>query len=175
MTKADSETIAVRDRYRFNAGIRPFALTPDADTVFAQLSNTHAIVDYNLSSRTVVGRIDLSVDDGVTEDDWYFEAPHHGLAMSPDERVLCVAGRASDYAALVLVDGLGLETIIEVGDAPSWAAIDEAGELCVLPNTRSVDVSTDSLSEQSELARSPTGDYPKHITIGHDPESVLAN
>jgi hypothetical protein len=48
-----------------------------------------------------VDRLELPVKEGVTEDDWDFEAPHHGLAMSPDGKTLCIAGRASDYAALV--------------------------------------------------------------------------
>ena len=173
ITAADVETLEVLDTYAFDRGIRPFAVTRDERDLYAQLSNTHAVVAYDMNARQIVRRIDLPVQEGVTEDDWDFEAPHHGLAMTADETTLCLAGRASDYAALVATADLSLIKTIPTGDAPSWSAIDSEDRHCVVANTRSDDVSIIDLATQEEAARLPAGRGPKHVTIGHVPVRVL--
>ncbi len=173
VTVVDAETLKTLKTIAFDAGVRPFAITKAEDTLFAQLSNTHAVVRRNLATDTQTHRIDLPVAEGVTEDDWDFEAPHHGLALTPDEKTLCIAGRASDYAALLSADDLSLTTTIKVGDAPSWASVTPDGRLCVLANNRSDDVSLISIEDAAEIARLPTGRGPKHITIGKVGRSTL--
>ncbi len=173
ITVADVETLEVLDAYAFDRGIRPFAVTREESELYAQLSNTHAVVAYDMSARQIVRRIDLPVQEGVTEDDWDFEAPHHGLAMTSAEDTLCIAGRASDYAALVSTADLSLIKTIPTGDAPSWSAINSTDRFCVVANTRSDDVSIIDLRAQDEVARLPAGRGPKHVTIGHVPVRVL--
>jgi DNA-binding beta-propeller fold protein YncE len=177
VTVVERDGLAEQARHAFDAGVRPFAVTDDGSTLYAQLSNAHAVIARDLASGET-RRLDLPVADGVTEADWDFEAPHHGLALIPDETRLCLAGRASDYAAIVATEGVagdGLELLatVPVGDAPSWAAVDAAGELCVLANTRSDDVSLVSMTALEEVARLPAGRAPKHVTIGAVPVSVL--
>jgi DNA-binding beta-propeller fold protein YncE len=192
VTVVERDGLAEQARHAFDAGIRPFAITEDESTLYAQLSNAHAVIARDLGTGQT-RRLDLPVADGVTEADWDFEAPHHGLALTPDETRLCLAGRASDYAAIVATDGVasdgvatdgvatdgvagdGLELLatVPVGDAPSWAALDAAGELCVLANTRSDDVSLVSMRALEEVARLPAGRAPKHVTIGPVPAAVL--
>ena len=124
--------------------------------------------------RKVVRRLDLPVKPGVTVADWDFEAPHHGLALTPDGRTLCLAGRASDYAALVRAPALTLIATIPVGDAPGWSEVADNGRLCFVANTRSDDLSIISIPERKEIVRLPIGDGPKHITVARIPASVLA-
>lgn len=50
--------------------------------LYAQLSNSHSIVSIDLESGNTAARLDLPIADGVTEADWDFEAPHHGLALN---------------------------------------------------------------------------------------------
>ena len=57
-------------------------------SLYAQLSNQHAVVTYDIASGKVVKRLDLPVKHGVTAADWDFEAPHHGLALTPDSKTL---------------------------------------------------------------------------------------
>lgn len=169
----DSDTLERVAHMRFSSGIRPFAITADESTVYAQVSNWHGVLAAKVPDVASAVRLELPVAEGITEADWDFEAPHHGLALSPDEQTLCLAGRASDYAALVRTADLSLITTIAVGDAPSWAAITQSGELCVLANTRSDDVSLVSMTEQREIARIKTGRAPKHATIAHIPVGLL--
>ena len=110
----------------------------------------------------------------MSEEDWDFEAPHHGLALTPDGARLCLAGRASDYAAIVAVPQLRLEATVDTGDAPSWSALSADGQTCILANTRSDDVSLVDMTRATEIARLPAGRGPKHITVGDIPVSVLS-
>lgn len=173
ITIADTETLDIIDRLDFAAGVRPFQITAGEDRLYAQLSNTHAIVARDLETGERLGRIDLPVAEGVTESDWDFEAPHHGLALTPDETTLCAAGRASDYAGLVAAGDLSLIATVPVGNAPSWAEITTDGRFCVLSNNRSDDVSIVDLASRAEAARIPAGRAPKHITLGAVPEDVI--
>ena len=174
MTIADVSTLQTLDRIRFDNGIRPWHFTPDEKGIYAQLSNEHAVVAYNLAARKVVRRLDLPVKPGVTVADWDFEAPHHGLALTPDGRTLCLAGRASDYAALVRAPSLTLIATIPVGDAPGWSEVADKGRVCLVANTRSDDLSIISIPRRTEIVRLSMGDGPKHITVAQIPASVVA-
>jgi DNA-binding beta-propeller fold protein YncE len=174
LTIADVDTLRTRERIRLDNGIRPWQFTPDEKGLYAQLSNEHAVVAYNLAARKVVRRLALPVKPGVTVADWDFEAPHHGLALTPDGRTLCLAGRASDYAALVRAPELTLIATVPVGDAPGWAETADKGRVCLIANTRSDDLSIISIPERTEIVRLPIGKGPKHITVARIPASVVA-
>ena len=174
VTVADPETLAVTDRITVDKGVRPWRFTPDEKGIYAQLSNEHAVFMFDFTTRKVTRRLDLPVKPGVTAADFDFEAPHHGLALTDDGRTLCLAGRASDYAALVRVPELTLIATIPVGDAPGWAETADAGRLCLIANTRSDDLSIISIADRKEILRLPVGDGPKHITVARIPATVVA-
>jgi DNA-binding beta-propeller fold protein YncE len=174
LTIADADTLQISDRIRLDNAFRPWQFTPDEKGLYAQLSNEHAVVAYDLTARKLTERLDLPVKAGVTVADWDFEAPHHGLALTPDGKTLCLAGRASDYAALVRAPDLKLLATIPVGDAPGWAETADKGRVCLIANTRSDDLSIISIARRKELVRLPVGDGPKHITVAQLPASVIA-
>ena len=174
LTIADAKSLKVLDSIPFETGIRPWRFTPDEKGIYAQLSNTHGVIAYDLQARKIVRRLELPVGAGVTSADWVFEAPHHGLALTEDGKTICIAGRASDYAALVRAPELTLIATVPVGDSPGGAELADHDRLCLLANTRSDDLSFVSLSERRELARIKVGDGPKHITVAPVPAKVLA-
>ena len=173
LTVADVEGLKITDRIRLANAFRPWHFSPDEKFIYAQLSNEHAVVAYDVAAHQVTRRLDLPVKPGITAKDWDFEAPHHGLAITDDGRTLCLAGRASDYAALVRVPELTLVTTIPVGDAPGWAEIGEGGRTCLIANTRSDDLSIISIPDRAEVARLEIGNGPKHITVGRIPAAVF--
>jgi DNA-binding beta-propeller fold protein YncE len=138
------------------------------------VANQHVVVFYDLAARKFTRRLELPVKPGITAADYDFDAPHHGLALTDDGSTLCLAGRASDYAALVSASGLELITTIPVGDSPGWAEVADKGNVCLIANSRSDDLSIISIPERKEIVRLPIGDGPKHITIARIPESVIA-
>ena len=174
LTVADVETLTVRDRIRLDNAFRPWQFAPDEKVIYAQLSNEHAVVAYDVASRKVIRRLDLPVKPGVTSVDWDFEAPHHGLALTDDGETLCLAGRASDYAALVRAQDLMLIATIPVGDAPGWAEVAEDGRVCLITNTRSDNLSIISIPSRAEVVRLSIGNGPKHITVARVPVPVIA-
>jgi len=174
LTIADVDTLAVRDRIKLDSAFRPWHFSPDEKLIYAQLSNEHAVVTYDLASRKVIRRLELPVKPGVTSADWDFEAPHHGLALTDDGAALCLAGRASDYAALVNAKDLTLIATIPVGDAPGWSEVAEEGRTCLIANTRSDELSIISIPKRAEVARLAIGNGPKHITVARVPKAVIA-
>ena len=174
VTVANAETLAVTDRIKADKGIRPWRFTPDEKGIYTQLSNEHAVFAFDLMAQKVTRRLDLPVKPGVTPADFDFEAPHHGLALTDDGRTLCLAGRASDYAALVRAPELTLIATIPVGDAPGWAETADSGRLCLIANSRSDDLSIISIPERTEIRRLPIGDGPKHVTVARIPAAVVA-
>jgi len=174
LTIADVDTLAIRDRIRLDAAFRPWQFSPDGQHVYAQLSNQHVVVRYDMATRKVDRRLELPVKPGVTGADWDFEAPHHGLALTADGRTLCLAGRASDYAALVDARDLSLIATIPVGDGPGWAEVTDDGRFCLVANTRAGDLSIIDIASRSEAARVPMSKGPKHITMARLPAPVIA-
>lgn len=175
LTIADVASAKVIDRLQLDHAIRPWQFTPDEKGLYAQLSNEHAVVAYDLTAKKVVRRLELPVKPGLTVADWDFEAPHHGLAITDDGRTLCLAARASDYAALVRAPELTLIDTIPVGDGPGWAEVADGGRLCLLTNTRSDDVSVISIPDRKEIARLRMDDGPKHITVARIPATVISS
>jgi DNA-binding beta-propeller fold protein YncE len=173
LTVADVETLEISDRIRFDNGIRPWHFTPDEKGLYVQLSNEHAVFAYDLTARKIIRRLDLPKKPGITVKDWDFEAPHHGLALTNDGTTLCLAGRASDYAALVRVPDLTLIATVPVGDAPGWAETADGGQVCLTANARSDDLSFISIAESKETLRLTIGNGPKHITVARVPTPVI--
>ena len=173
LTVVDRSTLAQDRVYPFDAGIRPFVLADHDRRMYAQLSNFHGLIAYDLGAGRELRRLELPVDPGVTEDDYDFDAPHHGLAMAPDEKTLCAAGRASDYVALVAAPRLRVRKLIDVGDAPGWAATGPDGRRCYVPNTREDTLSVISFRARREVARIRVGDGPKQIEAARLPRKVL--
>ena len=174
LTIADAGTLQARERIQLEAPIRPWQFAADEKSLYAQLSNQHAVIAFDLTSRKVVRRLELPVKPGVKVADWDFEAPHHGLALTEDGRTLCLAGRASDYAALVRAPELTLIATIPVGDAPGWSEVSTDGRVCLVANTRSDDLTIISIADRKEIVRVPVGNGPKHITVARIPTSIVA-
>jgi DNA-binding beta-propeller fold protein YncE len=174
LTVANVDTLEIADRIRLDQPFRPWQFTSDEKIIYAQVANEHAVVAYDVAARKLTGRLELPTKPGVTVKDWDFEAPHHGLALTDDGGTLCLAGRASDYAALVRVPDLTLIATIPVGDGPGWAETADDGRVCLIANTRSDDLSLISIPERTEIRRLPMGNGPKHITVARLPMSVMA-
>jgi DNA-binding beta-propeller fold protein YncE len=175
LTIADVSTLQVRERIPLETAFRPWQFSPDGTSIYAQLSNQHVVIAYDLAARKVVKRLELPMKAGITPADWDFEAPHHGLALTEDGKTLCLAGRASDYAALVSAPDLTLLATVPVGDGPGWSEVDMSGRTCFVANARSDELSILSIAERREVARLPIGNGPKHITVARLPGSVIAS
>jgi len=173
LTVADTETLQVSRRVRMPVGVRPWHMSPKGDEWYAQTSNDHAITAYSWPEGKQLRRLELPVAKGVADADYDFEAPHHGLALSHDGSVMCLAGRASDYVALVSAPAFKLIAQIPVGDAPGWSELADQDRLCLAANTRDDTLSFISIADAKEVLRLPVGNGPKHITVARVPANIL--
>lgn len=172
-TVVDASTLEVKNRIRMPFGIRPWHFNPEGTAFYAQMSNYHAVAAFDFPSGKETKRLDLPAKKDATEADWDFEAVHHGLAITHDGSTLCLAGRASDYVALVKAPELELIATIPVDDAPGWATLSADDQYCLVPNTRADTISIVSLAERKEVARVPAGNGPKHVTVAMIPAEVV--
>lgn len=172
-TIADADTLEIRQRLRMPVGIRPWHFNPDGSAFYAQTSNHHGVAVFDFPSGRETHRLDLPVKEGVTDADWDFEAPHHGLAITRDGALLCLAGRASDYVAIVRASALELVGTIAVDDAPGWATLSPDDAVCIVPNTRADTISLISMTDAKEIIRIPAGNGPKHVTVGRIPADTV--
>jgi DNA-binding beta-propeller fold protein YncE len=172
-TVADIDTLEVTRQIVMPFGIRPWHMNPEGTVFYAQMSNIHAVASFDFATGKETKRLDLSVKPGAMDKDWDFEAPHHGLDITKDGKTLCLAGRASDYVALVKAPEMELIREIPVDDAPGWATIAQADGTCIVPNTRADTISIISLAEAREVARIKGGDGPKHVTVAMMPVDVV--
>lgn len=174
LTIAAIDSLEVVRRIRMPVGVRPWHMKPGERSFYAQTSNNHSVVEFSFPEGKEIQRLELPIAKGVLASDYDFEAPHHGLALSQDGATLCVAARASDYAALISAPALKVIATIPVGDAPGWAVLADSDRVCILANTRDDSVSFVSVRDAKETARVKGGNGPKHITIARVPDEVVA-
>jgi len=167
----------------FARGIRPSEVTADGRFLYAQLSDFRGVIEYDLENRELSRAVDLSPDGSPSkvplsdtryrDENEFFRSPHHGLALSGDERYICVAGRADDQAFLVERETMTEVASVDVGAEPGWATTGPLGENCYIANSASNDVSVVSFEEQREIARIPVGAGVKHFVAGRVVESAI--
>ena len=104
-----------------NGAVRPMAVAPDERYVYLQVSFFHGFVEFDTQAPDLDGSR-YSFSDGtresargrvtrvvplpnlvpqMREDQYVLNSAHHGLAIDPTGRKLCVAGTMDDYAAIV--------------------------------------------------------------------------
>lgn len=116
-----------------SAGIRPMAFlkNPDGSTknIIVQLSDFHgfAIVDFN--ARKEIQRVTLPDPPGHEKETQGLQgSPSHGLALTPDQKLLWATSKYYDYAAAYSVPDFKLLKVVPVGLHPEWLTIPPDGK-----------------------------------------------
>jgi DNA-binding beta-propeller fold protein YncE len=180
ITVADAQTLSVVRTYPFDAGVRPFVLTPDGRTMFLQLSYFNGFDELDLQTGRIVKTVNLPVSGPGAQmqpKDYPNQAAHHGIALSPDGAYVCDAGTISNYVALVSRPALTVAAIIPVGDQPAEALTSLDGRYCFVtnrgPGRHANSVSVISYAERREIARVAVGEHPMEEEEAIVPDSVL--
>ena len=159
-----------------SSAVRPMALSPDERYVYFQLSFLHGFVEYDLQADRPlrVAQLPLSEEaKKLRRDEYLLDSAHHGLAMNPLGRKLCVAGTMSDYAAIVRRSTFSY-TLIQVGHKPYWATNSGDGRYCFVSVSGDDSVSAISYRTGKEVARIAVGDHPQRMRMGKIRRSYLA-
>jgi YVTN family beta-propeller protein len=171
MSVIDTATNTLAWSVKLTGGIRPMAFTknPDGSTkeIVTQLSDFHGFVLVDFATHREVKRVTLpavpgreKVTDGVQG------APSHGLAITPDGRVLWATSKWYDYVAAYSLPDLKLLKVVQVGLHPEWLTIPPDGKtlyVAVAGKDATVAVDNKTMKVVTEI---PVGYVPKRNTSG---------
>lgn len=115
------------------AGIRPMVFTqnPDGSTkdIIVQLSGYHGFAVVDFKTREVVRRVPLPDPPGKEKETQGLQgSPSHGLAITPDGKMLWVTSKYYDYVAAFSLPDCRLLKIVDVGLHPEWLTIPSDGK-----------------------------------------------
>jgi DNA-binding beta-propeller fold protein YncE len=151
-----------------SGAVRPMALSPDEHFVYFQVSFFHGFVEYDLQQDRVLRLAHLPISDEARSkrrDEYLLDSAHHGLAMNPAGKRLCVAGTMSDYAAIVERSSFAYR-IAAHGHKPYWATNSGRGSYCFVSFSGDDAVSVISYRKKREIARIQVGDHPQRMRMG---------
>jgi DNA-binding beta-propeller fold protein YncE len=180
LTFANPQTLQVERVLKFDAGVRPFAFSPDGALVYVQFSFFNGFKVIDSTTGAVLHTVSLPVEGpavGESPSQYPNQAAHHGITISGDAKTICDAGTVSDYVALVDGSSLRTRAIIRVGDQPADAETSTNGQDCLVTNRGSGpggnSLSVISYRRAKEIARLPMGDGPQELVTADVPDSVL--
>jgi DNA-binding beta-propeller fold protein YncE len=179
LTIFDIDTYAPVRSVSFDAGVRPFAFSPDGAKVYVQLSFLHGFRVVDMATGATEREVTLPVGDGaigLAREDYPNQAAHHGIALSADATTICEAATISNY--VTLLDRRTLEVIATIPGmgAPAEAETSLDGRYCFVTNRdpHINALSVISYTDRREVARIPVGLRPQEMTEALVPATVLA-
>jgi YVTN family beta-propeller protein len=128
----DTATHNLAWQLTLSSGIRPMAFTKNADgstkDIIVQLSDFHGFAVVDFATRKELRRITLPDPPGVHKEmEGLQGSPSHGLAITPDGKMLWATSKHYGYvAAYSLPDYKFLKTVT-VGSHPDWLAVTPDG------------------------------------------------
>ena len=165
LTVIDQKTEETAWVMNFDLGVRPMAFEANADgstkRIFVQLSelNGFAVVDF--ATRKEVNRIENpKLAPGKTP---VLEGGNasHGMAVTPDGKVLVVCSRLNSALYLYSLPDLKLLGGVDVGRSPDWVTISTDGKAAYVANAGSNNVSVVDIKSMKEVTKIPVGQVPK--------------
>ena len=157
-------------RIAFKDAVRPFAFTRDEKRMYVQLSRLHGFEVVDLDKSRVVRRVllpELPADTKLPE--FFPNTYNHGLALSPDERLLFAAGSVADYVCVYSQPGLELLKTIPVGRDPNWIVFSKDGRRAFVSNRGSNTVSAIDVQDMRQIKQIAVGKYPQRMAVADTP------
>ncbi len=155
--------------------VRPMALSPDERYLYFQVSFFHGFIEYDFQTDKVTRVAELPIAEetrDIPKEDYLLDSAHHGIALDPTGRRLCVAGTMSDYAAIVSRRTFKYK-ILEVGPKPYWSTNSANGKHCYVSVSGSDRVAVISYKKRKEIASIPVGDHPQRVRTGRIVDAYL--
>lgn len=149
--------------------IRPMAHTKDENTFYFQLSFLHGFVEYDMQQGIITRKADLPKVTTYSKTKYVNDSAHHGIAISGDDKQLCVAGTMDDYVAIVDTKSFGYTILEGLGEKPYWVVTDKQGEHCFVSWSGTDQLSVINFARAEEVKRIDVGDHPQRVREGYVP------
>src|SRR3954471_5600804 len=129
----DTATNTVAWDLKMGAGVRPMAFTRNADgstkELILQLSDFHGFVVLDFASHKELRRVTLPVPAGQEQETEGIQgSPSHGLAITPDGKMLWATSKWYGYVAAYSLPDFKLLKVVPVGSHPEWLTIPPDGK-----------------------------------------------
>jgi YVTN family beta-propeller protein len=154
-----------------SAGIRPMAFTknPDGSTkeIVVQLSEFHGFSLVDFATRKEVRRVTLPDPAGQEKETQGIQgAPAHGLAITPDGKVLWVTSKYYGFVAAYSLPDCKLLKVVHVGSHPEWLTIPPDGKNLYVAIAGTDEVAVVDNATMKLIKTVPVGAVPKRNTSG---------
>lgn len=154
-----------------SAGIRPMAFTrnPDGSTkeIIVQLSDFHGFAVVDFKTRKELRRVTLPDPPGQhKETEGLQGSPSHGLAITPDGKMLWATSKYYDSVAAYSLPDLRFLKMIHVGLHPDWLTIPPDGKTLYVAVAGDDVTAVVDIASMKVVKKIPVGAVPKRIVSG---------
>lgn len=154
-----------------SAGIRPMAFTKNADgstrEIITQLSNFHGFAVVDFATRTELRRVTLPDVAGREKEMKGLQgSPSHGLAITPDGKMLWATSKHYGAVVAYSIPDYKLVKVVDVGSHPDWLTIPPDGKslyVAVAGDDATVVIDIPSMKVVKRIA---VGSVPKRVISG---------
>lgn len=167
----DTATNTLAWTLKMSSGIRPMTFTRNADgstkEIVVQLSGFHGFALVDFAARKEIKRVTLPDPPGQEKETQGIQgAPAHGLAITPDGKVLWVTSKYYGYVAAYSLPNCELLKVVPVGSHPEWLTIPPDGKnlyVAVAGDDATIVVDNKTMKVVTKI---PVGSVPKRNTSG---------
>jgi YVTN family beta-propeller protein len=164
----DTKTDTLAWQLKMDAGIRPmiFDTNPDGSTrnIYVQLSNYHGIAVVDFNTRKEVKRWELPEVPGEHKElEGLQGAPAHGLAVTPDNKMLLATSKWYGAMYAYSIPDYKLIKAVVVGSHPEWITLTPDGSKAYMGVAGEDQTVAVDLKTMQVVARIPVGFVPKRI------------
>ncbi|MEM6965037.1 MAG: YncE family protein, partial [Bacteroidota bacterium] len=153
--------------------IRPMAITRDEKFAYLQISLFHGFFEYDIENDKITRKLDLPIpeaNEDLSPGDHLLNSGHHGIALSGDDKTICVAGTMDGYIAMVDRETFKYETIKLSDDPkqakPYWATSSKDGTKAYVSISGLDKVVVVDYATRKVVAEVPVGNHPQRVRNG---------
>jgi YVTN family beta-propeller protein len=97
---------------------------------------------------------------------YLLDSAHHGLALDPTGRKLCIAGTMSNYGAIVHREDFAYKIVDDRISKPYWSTNSGDGRYCYISASGDDQVVVISYATEQVVTRFGVGDHPQRVRNG---------
>ena len=167
----DASTNTLAWTLTLSAGIRPMAFTrnPDGSTkeIIVQLSDFHGFALVDFATRKEIRRIALPDPPGQHKETQVLQgSPSHGLAITPDGKMLWATSKYYDSVAAYSIPEYKLLKMVRVGSHPDWLTIPPDGKSLYVAAAGDDTTVVVDIKTMKVVKTIPVGSVPKRNASG---------